>query len=126
MGPYENYQDMCHHTTIGKFTSTPSKEYVPYIKPQHHGNHTKTKWLEIDGLRFSADRAFEFNVSNYAADMLTYTAHADELIENEHTIVRIDYKNSGIGSNSCGPELLNQYRPGEKTISFGFSLNPIG
>ena len=38
--------------------------------------------------------------------------------------VAIDYKNSGIGSNSCGPELLEQYRLDDKEISYEFSIVP--
>jgi beta-galactosidase len=46
--------------------------------------------------------------------------HTDELVANGATNVRIDYKNSGIGSNSCGPELLPMYRLAEKHIEFAF------
>lgn len=123
MGPFENYLDMCHHTKIGLYESNAEDEYVPYIVPQEHGNHIKTKFIEIGGLRFEAEKEFQFNVSNYTSEMLTNAMHTDELIENENTIVRIDYKNSGIGSNSCGPELLKKYRLDEKEISFGFSIN---
>lgn len=105
-------------------------EYVPYIVPQEHGNHTKTKELCIGGLKFSSlgvnvssNNQFEFNVSNYTSEVLTNAKHTDELIENENTIVRIDYKNSGIGSNSCGPELIDEYRLNEKDISFKFSIS---
>jgi beta-galactosidase len=122
MGPQENYMDMCHHTKVGMYQSTAKEEYTPYIMPQEHGNHTKTKVLEMGGLKFSAEKEFEFNVSNYTSEMLTKAMHTDELVENENTIVRIDYKNSGIGSGSCGPELLGQYRLNEKEITFEFSI----
>jgi len=125
MGPGENYLDMCHHTSVGLYESSASKEYVPYVMPQEHGNHTKTKFLQIGGLEFRTDGEFEFNVSNYSSETLTQATHTDELQENEHTIVRIDYKNSGIGSNSCGPELLEQYRLKEKKILFKFNINPV-
>ena len=125
MGPFENYQDMCHHTKIGLYESSAKEEYVPYIVPQEHGNHIKTKVLEIGGLKFTTDNVFEFSVSNYSSEMLTHAMHTDELIENECTIVRIDYKNSGIGSNSCGPELLEKYQLKEKEIAFEFSVSPL-
>jgi beta-galactosidase len=122
MGPVENYLDMHHHTKVGMYESSATEEYVPYIVPQEHGNHTKTKLLQIGGLKFSTKGEFEFNVSNYTSEMLTNAKHTDELVEDKNTIVRIDYKNSGIGSNSCGPELLEQYRLKEKEISFEFSI----
>jgi beta-galactosidase len=125
MGPYENYVDMCHHTKVGMYESSAKEEYIPYIMPQEHGNHIKTKVLEIGVLKFTTKDEFEFSVSNYTSEMLTNAKHTDELIENENTIVRIDYKNSGIGSNSCGPELLEQYRLKEKEISFEFSIGKL-
>ncbi|OPJ58137.1 glycoside hydrolase family 2 TIM barrel-domain containing protein [Clostridium oryzae] len=125
MGPYENYLDMCHHTKVDMYESSVDKEYVPYIVPQEHGNHTRTKFVEIGGLRFTTESEFEFNISKYTSEMLTAAAHTDELMENESNIVRIDYKNSGIGSNSCGPELLEQYRLSEKHIKFKFYIKPV-
>ena len=66
MGEMENYCDMCHHTKIGKYSSTAENEYVNYIMPQEHGNHTKTKILTMGcGLEFIGDSEFEFNVSQY-------------------------------------------------------------
>lgn len=83
----------------------------------------KTKILEFsNGLRFETKDEFEFNVSKYSAQNLMKALHQDEL-ENENFItVRIDYKNSGIGSASHGPELLEKYRLSEKDIHFEFSI----
>jgi beta-galactosidase len=125
MGPVENYADMHHHAKVGMYESSAKEEYVPYIVPQEHGNHTKTKLLQIGGFKFTTKGEFEFNVSNYTSEMLTNAKHTDELVEDKNTIVRIDYKGSGIGSNSCGPELLEQYRLKEKDISFEFSIGLI-
>ena len=74
-----------------------------------------------NGLCFVAD-CMEFNVSHYTSEMLMKATHQDELIKSDCTNIRIDYKNSGIGSNSCGPELLDKYRLSEKTIHFEFYI----
>lgn len=104
---------------MGRFESSADHEYVNYIMPQENGNHTKTKWLDLqDSLHFEGD--FEFNVSHYSADMLTEAAHINELKKSNGTYVRIDYKVSGIGSNSCGPELMEAYRLSEKEIRYAF------
>lgn len=122
MGPEENYRDMNLHVTTGIFESRASEEYWPYILPQEHGNHTGCKWLELGGLRFEADKDFEINVSQYSARALTKAKHVDELLPDGRTHVRVDYKNSGLGSNSCGPELPEKYRLAEKNIDFGFTI----
>jgi len=123
-GPYENYCDMKQHVSVGFYESCATEEYVNYIVPQEHGNHTEAKLLNLDcGLTFATDSSFDFNVSDYSAAALSAADHIDELQKSDHTTVRIDYKNSGIGSASCGPELLEKYRLSEKEIeSFSFSV----
>ncbi len=123
-GPYENYSDMKSHTRVDFYESEADKEYVNYIVPQEHGNHTDTKFLAISGaMSFSAEKPFEFNVSHYSALSLMRAMHTDELQKSESTIVKIDYKASGIGSNSCGPELPLKYRLAEKRIeNFEFEI----
>lgn len=121
-GPYENYVDMCHHVITGMYDSTPSNEYVGYIRPQEHGNHTGTKKLEVSGLNIVSRHGFNFAVSQYDSLAMSGVSHAYELKEDEHTIVRIDYGVSGIGSNSCGPELLDRYKLNDKEIALTFRM----
>lgn len=120
-GPTESYCDMSRHSRVDWYESDADSEYVPYIMPQEHGNHTKTKVLEIkNGITFEAEDEFDINVSHYTIKMLDDAKHINELKKDIGTNVRIDYKNSGIGSNSCGPELLEKYRLSEKEIDFTF------
>ena len=122
-GPHENYCDMMLHTTPGWFESDVDKEFVNSSMPQEHGNHSNCRKLLMEGgLSFTACDKFEINVSRFDSMAITKAKHTDELYENGFTNVRIDYKNSGIGSNSCGPVLLEKYRLDEKKISFEFYL----
>jgi beta-galactosidase len=103
--------------------SKASEEYVPYIKPQEHGNHYGVRYLRLEnGLTAVANQAFEINVSQYSTEELFRTGHAAELRKDGKTHVRIDYKDSGIGSNSCGPELADVYQLREKNFRFEFIL----
>lgn len=123
MGSGENYCDCSAHAKMGRYHSTARDEYVPYILPQEHGNHTRTKYLEMDsGLTVLTDSEFEFAVSEYTAEALTEAMHTNELVKNGRTNIRIDYKVSGLGTNSCGPELAEEYRLNEQDISFDFYL----
>ncbi len=123
-GPLENYSDLCHHARLDWHDSTASAEYVPYILPQEHGNHTGVRSLSIDGLTFDAtDRSLEANVSAYSILQLDRATHIDEIGDSTGTFLRIDYRNAGVGSQSCGPELAPAHRIGEKKITFGFSVH---
>jgi len=123
-GPMENYCDMKLHTTTGYFESTAEEEYVNYIMPQEHGNHTECKRLfQYKGLTFIADTVFDINVSKYTSEALTKATHPNEIQRDGAVHIRIDYKNSGLGSHACGPELQKIYRLSEKNILFSFAIN---
>ncbi len=121
-GPLESYCDMHHASKVGMYESDAQKEYVDYIKPQEHGNHYNTKYLSIGDYEFVSDKSFECNVSLYSTEMLASKRHNFELVQNGLANVRIDYKVSGIGSNSCGPQLFERYRVMDPKVRFEFSV----
>ena len=123
-GPVENYCDMHNWAPVGMYNSNTDKEYVGYVRPQEHGNHTEVKMLKIGKLEFTSREGMEINVSRYSTAALYKAEHTDELVSDGKTHLRIDYKVSGIGSNSCGPKLEEAYRLSEKHITFGFSIKP--
>lgn len=125
-GPIESYSDMCHWSTVGMYESTAEDEYVNYVLPQEHGNHNQVKVLRIGKLEFSSETGMEINVSKYSTEALYKAKHTDELVEDGKIHLRIDYKCSGVGSNSCGPKLAEKYQLNEKEIGFAFSVKPKG
>ena len=125
-GPGENYCDMNLHTTTDLYESTAQKEYFPYGVPQEHGNHIGCKVLrQNNGLEFFTEKTFEFNVSQFSTKNLTEAQHINELKSDGFTHVRVDYKNSGVGSHSCGPDMLAKYTMADKKIQFDFYMNVI-
>lgn len=123
MGPGESYCDMHLHAPMGLYHSTPEKEYVPYIRPQEHGNHYGCTYFRLDsGLTAVGDPAFECCVSQYDTYALDKARHIDELQADGRTHVRLDYKVSGIGSNSCGPRLRPEYQLDEMQVHFSLYL----
>ena len=113
---------MHHGSKMGMYESTAADEYVDYIKPQEHGNHYNTKYMQLGGFEFVSEQGFEFNVSEYSTAELASKAHNFELEKNGVTNVRIDYKGSGIGSDSCGHALVEAYQMRDKKIDFKFSI----
>ena len=123
-GPLDNYQDLCHGNFVSMYDSNADKEYVNYPRPQEHGNHINVKFVKIGDMCFESDNDFEINVSNYSTKILSEATHTDELFNDGFIHLRIDYKSSGVGSASCGPDLLEKYRLSEKEFSFSFSIKP--
>lgn len=124
-GPLESYCDLCHHAPVGMYESTAENEYVPYVRPQEHGNHYGVKYLKIGKMVFTADSGMEINVSRYTTDAICAAEHTDELVADGNIHLRLDYKVSGVGSNACGPELNGKYRLEEKKFTFSVCIRPI-
>ncbi len=122
-GSCESYCDMNNCAPVGIYRSSAEKEYVDYVMPQEHGNHTKVSWLNMGNV-FGVDckQRFDLNVSEYSAKQLYKAKHTDEIGESCGTHLRIDYKNSGIGSASCGYMLKPEYRLDDKEIHFEFDI----
>lgn len=129
-GPHESYIDKRHSNRKGQYATTVDELYEPYVMPQEHGSRYGTEWAVVSnrlgmGLRFDSPTAFSFNASHYTPEDLTAAAHTFELRRREETIVHLDYKMSGIGSNSCGPQLLPQYQLNEKQFALELTIRPL-
>ncbi len=127
-GPYESYVDKRRASRLGLFKTTVCENFESYIRPQENGAHFGSRFVSVssswgEALTVYSNSPFSFNVSHYTAETLEKTKHHYELSPMKETQLIIDYKQSGVGSNSCGPELLEEYRFDEKEFSFKFSLN---
>ncbi len=82
---------------------------------------TYLKWSHVRNSSGTAG-TFSFNASCYTAEELTRKAHNFELEESGHTVLCIDYRQNGIGSNSCGPRAQKKYTLSEETFTFDINL----
>ncbi len=130
-GPRENYIDKRQSVVKGRFVSSVDEMFENYLVPQENGSRSGTEWVTISGprgmgLRISSEDEFSFNASHYTPEDMTAAGHPHELKKRKETIVNIDYKMSGVGSNSCGPELLEKYRLDETDFSYNIRIVPLG
>ena len=128
-GPYENYIDKNSSCYLGRFNSKVSEMHEDYIKPQENGSHHFCREVSINNnsgkLYILSENDFAFNASHFSIYQLTNTSHNFDLNEENFTYLIVDYKQSGIGSNSCGPDLPEEYRLNEEKFSYNFYLKLI-
>ena len=98
--------------------------------PQENGSHYATEWAAVTnlqgmGLLFCGMDEFSFNASHFSPEDLTLADHTYSLKRRKETIVHLDGYMSGVGSNSCGPELLPQYRVSGPDLSFKVRIKPF-
>ena len=69
-GPVENYRDRNSGTFKSLFTTTASREFYPYVRPQETGHHTETEWLSMKAFTVVGDTPFEFNALRHSVEDL--------------------------------------------------------
>ena len=123
-GEIESYEDRKLASFFGHYKSSSQDMYVSYAKPQESGAHADSrivkmsasdKWVMVD-----SDNGFSFSISPYY--VTEYPTHRHKLPAIEKYVLNVDYRMSGVGSNSCGPLLAEKYRLIESEMSFSFRL----
>ncbi len=126
-GPNESYIDKHRSSWYGRFTEAVDHMYVDYIKPQENSSHYHCNEVTLlsslgNRIHITAATPFSFQTGRYTQEELTAKAHNYELQKADQTLLCLDYKMSGVGSNSCGPELNEKYQLCEEEISFTATL----
>ena len=128
MGPQESYCDKHQAASHGLYQANVDDLHEDYICPQENGSHYDCEYVELNNSRYgivvSAENAFSFNASYYTQEELEEKTHNYELIESDSVVFCVDYALNGIGSNSCGPVVLEQYRFDDVLFRFQFTLIP--
>ena len=129
-GPYESYVDKRRASFMCVFSTTPDKNHEDYLRPQENGSHFGCAYAEVKaydgfGLRAESETDFSFQLSPYTQEELTKKAHNFELQKAAGPVLCLDYKLNGIGSNSCGPKLLEKYAFDEKEFTYALRLRPL-
>ena len=128
MGPQESYCDKHQAASHGLYHANVDDLHEDYIRPQENGSHYDCEYVELNNSRYgivaSAEKAFSFNASYYTQEELEKKTHNYELIESDSVVFCVDYALNGIGSNSCGPVVLDQYRFDDVLFRFQFTLIP--
>lgn len=109
-GPHESYIDKHRASWIDLFHTTVDRLHEDYVKPQENGSHFGCTFVKVGNLTARAERPMSFNASYYSVEELTRKKHNYELEKSGNVQVHLDIQQSGVGSNSCGPQLLKQYR----------------
>ena len=128
MGPQESYCDKHQAASHGLYQANVDDLHEDYIRPQENGSHYDCEYVELNNSRYgivvSAENAFSFNASYYTQEELEKKTHNYELTESDSVVFCVDYALNGIGSNSCGPVVLDQYRFNDVLFRFQFTLVP--
>ena len=124
-GRGEAYEDRILACPTGLYKSVVREMYVPYVRPQENGSHCGSRCVALSGggrtVAFRSETDFSFCASPYTAE--DFRPHQFEMRESDDVNLYLDYRMSGLGSHSCGPELDQKYRITEQDIVFSFEIS---
>ncbi|KAK9489351.1 glycosyl hydrolases family 2, TIM barrel domain-containing protein [Lipomyces doorenjongii] len=125
-GPDESYPDKCSAARVGVFEKAIRDLDTVYEVPQENGNHMGTRWAYIRstasrGLAVRASENFGFKVSNKIAG-LDAAKHPCDVVSSKDWILRMDYAQHGVGSQACGPGVLDPYRLKMSDVGYQFEV----
>lgn len=127
LGPGEAYADSRQAARLGRFTATVEELQTPYVYPQENGNRLDVRELLVSGsdgatLRVAGLPVFSFSARRWTSEQLDAARHPTDLVAGEQLWLNLDIAQQGLGSASCGPGVLPQYRLEAAPASFSLLL----
>jgi beta-galactosidase len=97
--------------------------------PQEHGHHTDVRWLALAkgdglGLRVESHGALEFSASHFTTQDLYAAHHTYDLKPRAETFLNLDLRQRGLGTASCGPDTLEQFKIRPGRYEWSYTLRP--
>ena len=113
-GPHESYIDKHLSSYMGHFSANIADMFEDYVRPQENSSHYGCRYVNVSNgdicVKFTSDNDFSFNASEYTQEELAQKRHNYELEKCGSSVICIDSRMAGVGSNSCGPALADKYR----------------
>lgn len=133
-GPIENYSDRDRGSDVGLYSSSIREQLTPYPKPMEAGNHEDTRWAAVGGMNMPAlmtvsdGNLLQFSALPLSDEQLDKADHRVDLPPSTATVLTVDARTLGVGSNSCGPQPLPGYVVWSDPTAFSYALRilPVG
>ena len=128
-GPGESYVDTSAATHIGRFKATVDELYTPYVFPQENGNRMDCSWVSLTNLRGAGllvvgQPTIDFSAHWYTPMDFENAKHTYDLVKRPFITLNLDHRQTGIGTASCGPGVLEQYRLKPEPFEFSVRFKP--
>jgi beta-galactosidase len=128
-GPLENYPDRNRGAVLGIWEAP--VDDAPYLVPQDFGLRTDCRWFEFvnssSGQTVRLDviepGAMHISATHFTAQDLYAASHETDLRPRRTLIVHADVAHRGLGTASCGPDVLDRYRIRPGTYRFSYRLS---
>jgi beta-galactosidase len=128
-GPMENYSDRKLGFDVGQYQSTVKQQLTPYEKPMEAGNHEDVRWASVSSntgssLTVKKDTALlQVSALPYSDEEMENVEYRIDLPKSSATVLCVDARTLGVGSNSCGPKPIASCTPFSESQKFSYVIN---
>jgi Beta galactosidase small chain len=129
-GPGESYSDSKEANPVGLWSKKVEELHTPYVYPQENGNRHEVEWVSLTdkngwGFVVMGHPTMDFSASYYTLENLDQAKHTYDLVKEEFITLNLNHQQHGLGSSSCGPDVLDQYKLKGEDFEFQFRLKPF-
>jgi beta-galactosidase len=129
-GPGEAYPDTRLAARLGRFSRTLEELQTPYLMPQENGSRADVRWAELTGdgpgLRLEGRPHFALTARPWTSEALAAARHPPDLVPDPDWVwVNADAAQQGIGTASCGPGVLPQYRLDPRPVTLALLFRAV-
>jgi beta-galactosidase len=129
-GPGEAYPDTRQASRIGQYSMTVEELQTPYVFPQENGSRLDVRRAELlrpdgTGLRIEGDPLFALTARRWTSEQLDAARHTTDLVPGDRLWINLDHAQHGIGTASCGPDVLPRYALRAEPTRFALVLRAI-
>jgi len=131
LGPGESYVDSKEAQRVGFFKANIADLYTPYVMPQEDGNRSEIRrvaFYDLNTAGFAVSglsTLFNFSIHRFTPEAAWKAKHRYEIEYAENICLNLDWKQSGIGSSSCGEPLNERYRIPAEPFTFVLRFRPF-
>ncbi len=126
-GPFENYSDRKSAAEVGLYEIGVNEQYE-YEKPMERGNHEEVRWAKLSGkdmpslLIQSDEKLMQVAALPHTDEQMNPVEYKIDLPASTATVLSVSTKTLGVGSNSCGPQPLEQFKVAAENTQFSYTL----
>ncbi|WHY00084.1 glycoside hydrolase family 2 TIM barrel-domain containing protein [Neobacillus sp. DY30] len=128
-GDSESYQDSKRSQSIGLYQKRVEEMHTDYVYPQENGSRCDTSFLALtkgnQSILFNFKEIRDFTIHDYETSALEEATHRGKIKKSPFNVLTIDYRQSGLGSNSCGEEQLPAYRVGVEDFEIQLEIRSV-
>ena len=130
LGPHETYADSRQAGRMGIYDARVDALLTPYVRPQENGNRMDTRWVALTdrqgiGLIARGRPTLEFSAHRFLPRDFEAAKHHADLQPRPFIVLNLDGRQRGLGTASCGPDVLPAYELHPDPFAFGVVLSPF-